>query len=123
MLGIDVGCGELIASGKIQIKSDVELRRFTSNTVIFSDESELAADVVIFASVQSLSLMDHLFTCLSCPIYSTGYENIRDTMRETFSTKVIDHTEEVWGLDDEGESRGCYRPSGQPGVSGQLNPS
>ncbi|KIM85735.1 hypothetical protein PILCRDRAFT_816943 [Piloderma croceum F 1598] len=37
-------------------------------------------------------------------------------MRETFSDNVIDHTEDVWGLDDEGEFRGCYRPSGQPGL-------
>jgi cytochrome oxidase Cu insertion factor (SCO1/SenC/PrrC family) len=44
-------------------------------------------------------------------------------MRETFSNNIIDHTEEVWGLDDEGEFRGCYRPSGQPGVSAQSNPS
>lgn len=121
MLGVDVGCGELIASGKIQIKSDVELRRFTSNTVIFSDDSELVADVVIFASVQPLSPM---VICLPADhvIHSTGYENIRDTMRETFSADVIDHTEEVWGLDDEGEYKGCYRPSGQSGVSGQSSP-
>ena len=44
-------------------------------------------------------------------------------MRETFSDNVIDHTEDVWGLDDEGEFRGCYWPSGQPGVRAQLNPS
>jgi hypothetical protein len=62
--------------------------------------------------------------CLSADhvIHSTGYENVCDTMRETFSANVIDHTKEVWGLDDEGESRGCYWPSGQPGVSGQSSP-
>ena len=42
-------------------------------------------------------------------------------MRETFGNAVIDRTGEVWGLDDEGELRGCYRPSGQPGVSVQSN--
>jgi hypothetical protein len=38
-------------------------------------------------------------------------------MRETFGDEVIDRTDNVWGFDSEGESRGCYRPSGQPGVS------
>lgn len=51
---------------------------------------------------------------------STGYHNIRETMKETFGKDVIDRTEEVWGLDSEGESRGCYRPSGQPGVSASV---
>jgi hypothetical protein len=42
-------------------------------------------------------------------------------MKETFGKDVIDRTEEVWGLDAEGECRGCYRPSGQPGVSASMD--
>jgi hypothetical protein len=57
---------------------------------------------------------------LLTPFLSTGYHNIRETMKETFSEDVIDRTEEVWGLDTEGESRGCYWPSGQPGVNDSV---
>lgn len=38
-------------------------------------------------------------------------------MKKIFGNEIIDRTHEVWGLDEEGELRGCYRPSGQPGVS------
>lgn len=31
-------------------------------------------------------------------------------------------TPHIWGFDDEEELRGCYRPSGQPGVSVPLSP-
>jgi hypothetical protein len=60
VLGIDVGCGELIASGRIRIKSGVEVKRFTGNTIIFSDNSEIDADVVIFASVGASFSDDNL---------------------------------------------------------------
>lgn len=49
---------------------------------------------------------------------STGYVHIRETNIELFGKEVIDKTEEVYGLDEEGELKGSYRPSGQPGVSG-----
>lgn len=42
-------------------------------------------------------------------------------MKKIFGNEIINRTHEVWGLDEEGELRGCYRPSGQPGVS--LGPS
>lgn len=38
-------------------------------------------------------------------------------MRKLFGDETIDRTSEAWGLDEEGELRGCYRPSGHPGVS------
>lgn len=40
-------------------------------------------------------------------------------MAKLFGSDVIGQTQEVWGLDGEGELRGCYRPSGHPGVSVQ----
>lgn len=30
---------------------------------------------------------------------------------------MMDRTKQVWGLDEEGEISGSYRPSGQKGVS------
>ncbi|KAJ7771529.1 hypothetical protein B0H16DRAFT_1409934 [Mycena metata] len=38
-------------------------------------------------------------------------------MRKTFlGDEIMDRVGPVWGLDDEGELRGCYRPTGQPGL-------
>lgn len=47
-------------------------------------------------------------------------------MRALFSDRVIDQTSPVWGTDEEGEVRGCYRASGHPGVCAHhlpLNPT
>ena len=51
---------------------------------------------------------------------STGYINIRDVHRELFGADVIDRTGQVWGMDEEGEICGSYRPSGYPGVSSNF---
>ena len=37
-------------------------------------------------------------------------------MKAVFGEETIERTGPVWGLDHEGELRGCYRPSGHPGV-------
>ncbi|KAJ6599793.1 dimethylaniline monooxygenase [Mycena vulgaris] len=92
---IDVGCAALIRDGKIKIKQGVEAASFTEDSLVFTDGSSLPADVVI---------------------YATSYQNIRDNMRALFSDKVIDQTSPLWGVDDEGELRGCYRASGHSGL-------
>jgi len=46
----DVGASEMIADGRIKIKSDSELERFTERGVLFKDGSELEADVIILAT-------------------------------------------------------------------------
>ena len=48
---------------------------------------------------------------------STGYANMREVNAALFGQDVIDKTDEVYGLDEEGELRGSYRPSGYPGVN------
>ncbi|KAF9490871.1 dimethylaniline monooxygenase [Pleurotus eryngii] len=92
---LDVGCSQLIIDGKVKVKQGVEIARLSSDLVHFTDGSTLEADVVILA---------------------TGYENIRDTMRELFGDEVIDKTGPVYGLDEEGESRSSFRRSGHPGL-------
>ncbi len=41
---------------------------------------------------------------------------MREANAELLGKNVIEQTEEVYGLDDEGEIKGSYRPSGHPGV-------
>ncbi|GJE96957.1 NAD(P)/FAD-dependent oxidoreductase [Phanerochaete sordida] len=92
---LDKGGADLIADGRIKIKQGASPVSFTSNGLIFSDGSELAADAVIFA---------------------TGYELIRSVNKRTFGEDIIDRTSEVWGFDEECEIQGCFRPTGHPGL-------
>ncbi|KAJ3936228.1 MAG: FAD/NAD-P-binding domain-containing protein [Lentinula lateritia] len=93
--GLDVGAADLIISGKIKIKQGVEPERLTKYSMVFNDSSSAQADAIIFA---------------------TGYHYIRDTMKDTFGEETIELTAPVWGLDEEGEIQGSYRPSGHPGL-------
>ncbi|EJF61137.1 dimethylaniline monooxygenase (N-oxide-forming) [Dichomitus squalens LYAD-421 SS1] len=92
---LDKGGADLIEDGRIKVKNGVTVEKFTENGVVFSDGSQLPADVVIFA---------------------TGYTNMRENNKELFGEDVIGITDEVYGLDEEGELRGSYRPSGYPGL-------
>ncbi|KAJ6493419.1 FAD/NAD-P-binding domain-containing protein [Mycena sanguinolenta] len=90
---LDVGVTDMIRSGQVKIKHGVEIARFTKNSAVFTDGSSLEIDAVVFA---------------------TSYQNIRDIMRGLFGDAVMDRTSAVWGVDDEGEINGCYRPTGYP---------
>ena len=46
---MDKGGANLIADGRIKVKSLVSLKHFTKNSLILSDGTELPADVVVFA--------------------------------------------------------------------------
>jgi len=92
---IDVGCADLIRSGKVKIKHGAEIARLEKNSVIFTDGSSLEADAIVLA---------------------TSFKSIRDSMRSVFGDSIIDQTDPVWGLDEEGELRGVYRPSGHPAL-------
>ena len=50
LLPQDVGASEMVADGRIKVKSDSELERFTERGVLFKDGSELEADVIILAT-------------------------------------------------------------------------
>ncbi|KAI0074817.1 FAD/NAD(P)-binding domain-containing protein [Panus rudis PR-1116 ss-1] len=47
---LDVGACQMIADGKIKIKNDSRLERFTKTGLKFEDGSELEADVVLYAT-------------------------------------------------------------------------
>ena len=49
LTGLDKGGADLIADGKIKVKSGVTLKKFTDKSLVLSDGSELPADVVVFA--------------------------------------------------------------------------
>ena len=89
---IDKGCSALIASRKIALQHG-EIARFTENGVVYSDGTEAWADIVVF---------------------STGFPNMRDTIRPIVGDELADRLSTVWGFDEQGEINGLFRPSGHP---------
>ncbi|OJT13534.1 hypothetical protein TRAPUB_9888 [Trametes pubescens] len=85
----------MIADRRIKVKSGVAPQTFTESGLTFTDGSELSADAVIMA---------------------TGYVHIKEANRALLGDDLIDQTGEVYGLDNEGEIRGSYRPAGHPGL-------
>ena len=47
---IDVGCSQLIADGKINVKQGQEVTRVNAHSLTFADGEELSADEVVFAT-------------------------------------------------------------------------
>lgn len=64
--------------------------KYTGTGLLFADGSHIAADVIVFA---------------------TGfYGNLRDTVEELFGPEVATRGGIFWGLDDEGELKGAFKP-------------
>jgi putative flavoprotein involved in K+ transport len=92
---INVGCSDLIVSGKIKIKHGAEIARLNGRTVRFTDGTAIDTDMIVVA---------------------TGYQNMSESVRALFGGDVADRVGPIWGLDGEGEVRGMWRRTGQPGL-------
>ena len=98
---IDVGASELIADGRIKLKSGVEIERLTEESVVLNDGTELKADLVV---------------------YATGYGSMNQWAAELISSEVADKVGKCWGLGSgtakdpgpwEGELRNMWKPTAQ----------
>lgn len=98
---IDVGASDLVADGKIKLKTRVTVTQINSHSLVFSDGSELPADLVV---------------------YATGYGSMNQWAAELISQKVADKVGKVWGLGSdttkdpgpwEGEQRNMWKPTQQ----------
>ena len=96
VIGQDIGTADLIIKGKVRVKQGTEPAHFTRDGLVFKDASTLEADLVVFA---------------------TGYEPIQNRVRDIFGNEVATKISPVWGVNEEGEIRRAYTPSGHPGVS------
>jgi putative flavoprotein involved in K+ transport len=101
---IDVGASDLIADGKIKLKSGVTVERIKPNSVVFSDGSELPADLIV---------------------YATGYSSMNGWAAQLISKETADKVGKCWGLGSsttkdpgpwEGELRNMWKPTQQPGL-------
>ena len=98
---IEVGASELIADGRIKLKSGVEVERLTEDSVVLNDGTNLKADLVV---------------------YATGYGSMNQWAAELISPEVADRVGKCWGLGSgtakdpgpwEGELRNMWKPTAQ----------
>ena len=101
---IDVGGSELIVNGSVKLRSGVGVQALTRNTVLLSDGSELAADLVV---------------------YATGYGSMEGWAARCLSPAIAERVGKVWGLGSDtcqdpgpwtGELRNMWKPTAQPGL-------
>ncbi|MEM7444186.1 MAG: NAD(P)/FAD-dependent oxidoreductase [Pseudomonadota bacterium] len=98
---MDVGASELVADGKVKLRSGVGVREMTENGVVLSDGSELPADLIVLA---------------------TGYGSMNGWAAKLISQEVADKVGRCWGLGSdttndpgpwEGEQRNMWKPTHQ----------
>lgn len=98
---IDVGASELVADGRIKLKSRVGVERLQARSIVFTDGSELPADLIVFA---------------------TGYGSMNGWVEQLISKEVADKVGRCWGLGSdtrydpgpwEGELRNMWKPTHQ----------
>jgi len=98
---IDVGAGELVADGKIKLKSGVSVKEIKPRAVVLSDGTELPADLIV---------------------YATGYGSMNGWAAKLISQEVADKVGKCWGYGSnttkdpgpwEGELRNMWKPTQQ----------
>ncbi|KAH8119454.1 FAD/NAD-binding domain-containing protein [Phellopilus nigrolimitatus] len=91
----DTGASQMIVEGKIKLKNDSLIQRFTKDGIEFENGSSLPADVIILA---------------------TGYENAKELVRTLVNDDVAERLKPIWALNDEGELNSVFRYCGVPGL-------
>jgi putative flavoprotein involved in K+ transport len=101
---IDVGASELVADGKIKLRSGVEVTQIKERSLVLSDGTELPAELIV---------------------YATGYGSMNGWAAALISKDVADRVGKCWGLGSgtrkdpgpwEGELRNMWKPTRQPGL-------
>jgi hypothetical protein len=104
----------MIVDGKIKLKSDSKLERFTETGLKFEDGTELPADVVMFATgCVAIHWINHHTVCLPDPC---RYGDARTLVRRICGEELGKKVKPVWGLNEEGEINGLWRVLGVPGL-------
>ncbi|KAK4497323.1 hypothetical protein PRZ48_011773 [Zasmidium cellare] len=92
----DTGAGDLIASGRVKVRSDALPVEYTESGLLLDDGSRVDADVVVFA---------------------TGYtSSINSAVQDMFGEEVSRQLRPFWGTDAEGEVLGAWRHTGHHGI-------
>lgn len=91
----NIGASDLIAQGRIAVKSGVVIARLTPTAAVLSDGTALDADIVVLA---------------------TGFSLMGETVRRVVGETEAARSGPIWGIDEEGELRSMWRPTGHPGL-------
>lgn len=89
---LNIGASDMIADGRIKIRSGVGVERLTATQVHLSDGSALDAEVVVLA---------------------TGYQPLQEQVRTLFGDNVADKLGPIWGIGEDHELRNMYAPTAQ----------
>lgn len=98
---IDVGASDMVADGKIKLKSRVSIEEITETGLVLSDGTALDADLIV---------------------YCTGYGSMNGWAALLISQEVADKVGKCWGLGSdttydpgpwEGEQRNMWKPTHQ----------
>jgi putative flavoprotein involved in K+ transport len=101
---IDVGACDLVADGRINLKSKVTVAHLTQDSVVLTDGSILPADLLV---------------------YATGYGSMNGWAAQLISQEVADRVGKCWGVGSdtardpgpwEGELRNMWKPTQQEGL-------
>jgi putative flavoprotein involved in K+ transport len=96
---IDTGASDLLIDGRIKLKSGVGVERIEAHSIVFSDGSELPADLIVFA---------------------TGYGSMDNFAAQILGKELANKVGKVWGLGSatrgdpgpwEGEPRNMWKPT------------
>ncbi|KAI0727076.1 FAD/NAD-P-binding domain-containing protein [Fomitopsis betulina] len=92
---LDVGTCQKIIDGKIKVKNDSQIECFTKTGLKFANGSELAADVVLFA---------------------TGFDGATNAIKRLVGDELSSRVSQIWGVNEEGEQYGAWRYLGVPNL-------
>ncbi len=101
---IDVGAAAMVADGRIALKSGVGVDRLTKTSLVLSDGTMIAADVII---------------------YATGFGSMEQWVERLISPAVAEKIGRCWGYGSgttgdpgpwEGEIRNMWKPTAQEGL-------
>jgi len=92
---LDVGCGEVIAQGKIPIIQADSVRTYDAMGAVLTDGTSVPFDAIVLC---------------------TGYLNLKEDVRTYFGDDVAERVGEVTGFDEQGEIRNAWRPTPQKGL-------
>ena len=91
----DAGCSQMIIDGKVGLIQYDDIERFCAEGARMKDGTIKQADLIVLA---------------------TGYYGQKEAVRPLLGDELTDRIGPVWGFDEEGELKGMWRPTGQPGV-------
>jgi cation diffusion facilitator CzcD-associated flavoprotein CzcO len=91
----NVGCSDLVASGKIKLIQFCDIESFVADGVRMKSGEVVAADLIVLA---------------------TGYKPQEHLVRKLFGDEVVRRVGPIWGFGDGQELRNMYTRTPQPGL-------